>query len=534
MDLDTQWSAASFEVKAGRDPLGLQTITTDRIMPVLIPGILALSQRARYLSFHLFALDEYARRRLPADRGSLSDFVRRLEYDLALATQICPKGCGELSGVGSVGRNSVSRERDEDGPFKPAFSVKSPLGGYGLYYRSPLLSMGLVAREGTPMGGESGTPTPIDVIDSDLGIEIADAFRARVEDTEYYRRYLNTPDARPRAVLLEYSERACLCGLDESPAERALLRRALFETRAPMPPEGPAQRRRSFAFWLELLKRNAAVEVDGSAFRHAVWERFLEDGMSGSGDERSNTMAAWAALVAREALQECWSSIWADFCREGLERQGPYGLDPDELPRLVEELLARPVDLPNGSQLTIEPTEAVAALISRAKRELGPVELEELRVWVEGEDSLAAGVLGMLLMRDQMPTVEAMPAGWDVVGGEDGASQPGLLRLLASIEAMLSADDTVGGFARHFVDRFVVEAHERVAYAKLPEFTFRFRWSDGRLRFFEKTMTGRFTPGDIRQGSLEWLSFDIGLYEGTGDTLRVTRQGEALIAEAFG
>jgi hypothetical protein len=39
-----EWIERSLHVKAGRDPLGLQTITLDRIMPILLPGILVLSQ----------------------------------------------------------------------------------------------------------------------------------------------------------------------------------------------------------------------------------------------------------------------------------------------------------------------------------------------------------------------------------------------------------------------------------------------------------------------------------------------------------
>jgi hypothetical protein len=45
----------------GRDPLGLQTITLDRIMPRLLPGILVPSQRARYFSLHALLL-----KRVPA------------------------------------------------------------------------------------------------------------------------------------------------------------------------------------------------------------------------------------------------------------------------------------------------------------------------------------------------------------------------------------------------------------------------------------------------------------------------------------
>lgn len=53
------WIRSSFEVTAGRDPLGIQTITTDRIMPQLVPGLLALSRRPRYLSSYPLLLGEY-------------------------------------------------------------------------------------------------------------------------------------------------------------------------------------------------------------------------------------------------------------------------------------------------------------------------------------------------------------------------------------------------------------------------------------------------------------------------------------------
>jgi hypothetical protein len=33
------WIAASLEVNEGRDPLGLQTTTQDRLMPLLLPGV---------------------------------------------------------------------------------------------------------------------------------------------------------------------------------------------------------------------------------------------------------------------------------------------------------------------------------------------------------------------------------------------------------------------------------------------------------------------------------------------------------------
>jgi hypothetical protein len=54
-----RWIGSTLEIKEGRDPLGLQTTTQDRLTPLLLPGVLELSVRARYLSFHAFLLDEY-------------------------------------------------------------------------------------------------------------------------------------------------------------------------------------------------------------------------------------------------------------------------------------------------------------------------------------------------------------------------------------------------------------------------------------------------------------------------------------------
>ena len=99
------WIQPSLNVTPGRDPLGLQTITLDRIMPRLLPGILVLSQRARYFSLHAFLLNEYQRRRLPLNNNDLSSFIKLREFEYAVAVQLCPRGCGERP-VGMVGKNA--------------------------------------------------------------------------------------------------------------------------------------------------------------------------------------------------------------------------------------------------------------------------------------------------------------------------------------------------------------------------------------------------------------------------------------------
>src|SRR5689334_12666396 len=94
---EPQWIQPTFRRTEGRDPIGLQTITIDRIMPVLAPSILALSRRARYFSFYCFLLHEYQERRQAPTRNALSQYVKGREFEYALAIQRCPNGCGETA-----------------------------------------------------------------------------------------------------------------------------------------------------------------------------------------------------------------------------------------------------------------------------------------------------------------------------------------------------------------------------------------------------------------------------------------------------
>src|SRR5690348_13964366 len=151
------WIQPSLHVTPGRDPLGLQTITLDRIMPRLLPGILVLSQRARYFSLHAFLLNEYQRRRLPLNNNDLSSFIKRREFEYAVAVQLCSRGCGERP-VGMVGKTRAAPTVEEYPDAIPRReSVESHLGGYGLYYRTPMVEMGMVVPRGTALG-EAITP----------------------------------------------------------------------------------------------------------------------------------------------------------------------------------------------------------------------------------------------------------------------------------------------------------------------------------------------------------------------------------------
>src|SRR3954470_11993490 len=83
-----EWIEASLQDTAGRDPLGLNTITLDRVLPQLVPGVLQLSERARYFSIYPWLLWQFAERKRPATGQELDRFIRRREFELCLAIKL--------------------------------------------------------------------------------------------------------------------------------------------------------------------------------------------------------------------------------------------------------------------------------------------------------------------------------------------------------------------------------------------------------------------------------------------------------------
>ncbi len=84
------------------------------------------------------------------------------------------------------------------------------------------------------------------------------------------------------------------------------------------------------------------------------------------------------------------------------------------------------------------------------------------------------------------------------------------------------------------MNRFVINVHERIAYSKLPEDTFRFRWEDGSVRFFDNG-TGRFPLAAIRNEPLALITQDLSFWDRDDDDLaRLTDRGSAFVDEVFG
>ena len=412
-------------------------------------------------------------------------------------------------------------------------SVKSFLGGYGLYYRSPLIDLGVVIPKGTPTGE---LVTPVDVVARDGRAQaLADAFAEAISDTKYRREHMFGTAPIPITVLREFAEQACLCRLPDFPDEQDLLRRALFDT-----PAGQAeavrrdfdQRRRSFALFLREVGRASDVRESSSTFRHAIWEDFTEDPTGGS--PLAQTRAQWASLVAKEYLQEAISCVFTQFCQLGLAAQEPDGLSPAALDTLIVGPLL------GGGPLRLADTDiaynellATSSFASAAEHASAGLSLEQLRAWTLSEGTAIAGLTLALVLISRLPDRETAPAGWAMIGLQHSDRQPSLLGFAHLVEQHLAAQPTLAETVRWLTRRLLIGAHEQIAYSKLPEFTFRFRWESGRLRFYP--IGGeRFELADMRRESMSRISADIGLWQLSGDTAWLTEQGHQFVTDVFG
>ena len=503
-------------------------------MPLMLPGILELSQKARYFSFHAFLLDEYrSRRLLPANAAGLSRFIKCCEWDLGLAVIRCPRSCGSSP----VGARRLRAADGDSGVIRRGESIETPLGGYGLYYRSPMISLGLVARSGIMLGDR---PTPVDVLHSasPRASRLAAEFRSAVEHTAYVRRWMCREEPIPVEVVEEYAVHACLCRLADRPEEQRAVYDALFSADAPVAATdgdtGAAllQRRLSVAHFLSLVDASPEVAVSGSAFRRTAWE---PTGLRGPAHER--VAGRWSALIAKDVWQDALCSVWSDFCRRGMDRTRELGrgLTTSEIRGLTRDMVDGSPAL-HGYGTTKDLAAAIAAgsvtIPGPDDGEMTPAEadLEALRTATRLLDTAASGLVVILELARR--AAARTGEGWTSALGTASAWQPSVQMVLRGLDERLVAGEPVGETLLWLLDRFVIGTHERIAYSKLPDNTFRFRWEDGLLRFYDNG-AHRFPLAAIRHEPLRLLTHDLGLWDNPAAPT-ITPRGVAFISEVLG
>lgn len=522
-----QWIRPGLRVGEGQDPLGYLSMTQDRYLPWLIPGILELSSVARYVAFHAFLLDEYRVRGLPPSMAELGRFIRASEWDLGLAVERCPRGCQ----YSPVGARRLRALPDDLAVLPRGESVQQALGGYGLYYRSPMITLGLVARAGTMLGEE---PTPIDVLrpESLRARRVVEEYRGAVGETEYVRRFLGGDEPLPAAVVQEYAERACLCRLLDRPSEQAALQNALFtgEPGADVEDDTLSRRCASVAHFLGLVDSSADVAVDVYEFRHQLWA-----GDAVRGDAHQAVADRWAALAVKDIWQEAIASVWADFCRRGLDqvRELGRGLTPAEVRQLAADMLDGPPSIPTEMSTAdlAAGIEAGSIVLNLGEQSLDPAttELEDLRAATDELDTSSSAIVVLLELARR--TRDRAGEEWDAALDVGSNWQPSVRVALAGFRQRAETGESAADTLWWLLDHFVIGTHERIAFSKLPDNTFRFRWEEGLLRFFDNG-AHRFPVASVRHWPLRSLTRDLGLWENE-DAPVLTPRGVAFVGEVF-
>lgn len=541
-----QWIARAFPGNQGQDHLGLGSVSSDQILPTLSPAINVLTIHPRYHSFYVFLLDEFWRRDRARTPREWIRFYRPRECIFSIGALLCDRpehgDLGNVVGSQRAGARANQRLDSYDTGFD---YIKSDLGGYGLYYRSVMADLGLIYP------GGPGFPYPVD-LPSEQGKLVAEAFRAAVRDTDYYRDYFDHDDTQvPRAAIEEYIRRACLCQLPTNAApDRPLLRDAFLHGGGV-----PEARRATFRFLLDIADQTDGRALDQDAFRQLVYFHATADGAAYTPSDAVGEAAdRWRLYQAREYYALALNTLWSYLCRWGLTNRG--AIRPLPIAEFWSHL-GEALDFGQLAELLGIPRPALAAdtpfqhlldwldatvpgddpAFDHRCTIVAPVQEHRLyrysQQYRHGPSVAVAGMvalLGLLALRFNEPT-RRLTASWAIarMGAEGRLSLDGFLRALAL--AQRAGPLTIGEVARWLYADYIILQHQLVASGKLPHSnTFRFQREGARLRFFPLSNGVDFN--DSRFNALGTMIHELGF---CGDLSQpahpLTAAGQRLLAE---
>ena len=140
-----QWIEPYYQPSSGMDHLGLGSVSSDRILASLSPGINVLTVHPRYYSFYVFLLDEFWQRNEGlTTRQRWRAFFRPRDFAYSVACNLCeqPEHGAMFGIVGSNSTNGLARQRDR---FDTTHHyIDSPFSGFGLYYRTVMAELGVI------------------------------------------------------------------------------------------------------------------------------------------------------------------------------------------------------------------------------------------------------------------------------------------------------------------------------------------------------------------------------------------------------
>lgn len=522
------WGARAFAPKSGQDHLGLGSVSSDRILPALSPGINVLTVHPRYWSFYSWVLDDFWAADLPRNRASFVSFYRPREAVFSMACHVCDAP-EHATIAGNVNGSRRISPKVNDSDFDPQFDyIKEPLGGYGLYYRSAMELTGSLVVASPANGFPVDAPTPI-------GRGLAASFRSAVAGTEVSELLSEGRVSQPiaREALVEFARKACLCKLRVAEAYDLPLLRDLFLHSGS--PAEVASRGETLRMLLDLSTCRQAQELSQDDFRQLVYFRQLEGSDFEPRQELVDAARRWRVYQGREYFAYVFNRLLRWLSRRGLAATdgGLTVLPKAELWSLVDDSLTRSSkedDL--GLALpTVDAETRASDLLDGLLGELDAspdadsvwprrAGLDEhalysgCREYDQDDGRTLVALLAMvLLLRERfgLPSRAMEYAKEQVLVAEGGSLRIGMARFMHQLNQRMLRDLTLGELARWLIEDFVIVQHERVATAKLPDDTYRVRRVGDAVRFFAQESPAVFNDSRFRALSttvheLGWVS----------------------------
>jgi hypothetical protein len=544
-DTGPRWTTKAFPPSRGQDHLGLGSVSSDRILTWLSPGINVLTIHPRYWSFYAFVLDEFWAADLPRNRSAFRDFYRPREALFAFACQMCDRAEHATVGGKIVGSQRTAGRALHDDQFDPSFNyIKEPLGGYGLYYRSAMELTELLTTADPARGFAWDALTP-------LGRGLADAYRQAVVDTDLYTdHYADLTRPVARSTLLDFAAHGCLCQLRASGAPDLPLLQDLF-THSGRPNQARS-RRETLRVFLDLSQAKTADALDESTFRDLVYFRTLDGVIYTPRPDTAAMARRWRLYQAREYFSFAFNRLWAWTTRRGLQSSdgGLLSVPLEELWSVIETDLADshftedsgvadpgigPDNPAHEFSSWLTQQVDVSPGIDEAWPRNEVFDEHALHAWcsntVDDPETLIAMVALLLLIFQRVGTAgRQADLGSDVDILIEGRSQRiGMAAFFAQLNKHLLAGDTLNELTKWILTNFVIAQHERVAASKLPEDTYRFRRNGDLIRFFDQVAPARFT--DSRFNAISTMVHELGLVSSFAGPQRVlTKSGRKFLS----
>jgi hypothetical protein len=545
-----QWIAKMYPPKSGMDHLGLGSVSSDQILPSLSPGINVLTIYPRYHSFYVFLLDEFWRRDLLRCWTSWMHFFRQRDFIFSVGVFLCdqPEHEKNITAVGGQKTAPLARQLLSTYTYKNHTDyIKSQWGGYGLYYRSVMIELGLLYP-----GGPS-FPYPMD-LPTEYGKQVAAAYRQAVQDTQYYQHFFDqdAPEV-PLEVLQEYIRSACLCQLQVSTTrDRPFLLDSFLhggEKRL------AKSRRETFQLFLDIAEQTAETAIDQDTFRQLLYFQAAENGVMYH--PRSSLEAVyrrWRYYQAREYYAFSLNALWCHLCSWGLNQGGDiHPLSLDQFWQYVDEGLKfnRLASQLKVSMPDLDADSSFLAFLQWLQNLVGadqigfdaactldtPLNEQRLyRLALQHRQNPYVMIGGMLTMlslmylRFQGPDHWQHPA-WEISAmGQDGRLS--VADFIKSLRYRLQTHTTIRQVAQWLYKDYIILQHQLIADSKSPENTYRFQREGNWLRFFRLENSLGFM--DSRFNALSTTVHELGLCESLSHPHRknpLSPDGQWLLSE---